>query len=88
MDDSYFLVNLRLFLCLSWNLLNGLSFIRHVPGRIGQNKKDRKEFEKEGSQSKIKKAKKYMVQVEENKNTQGLKSYTIGNDCSDQERLY
>lgn len=29
MDDSYFLVNLRLLLCLSWYLLDGPSFILH-----------------------------------------------------------
>lgn len=33
MDDSYFLVNLGLLLCLSWYLLDGLSFIQYRPDR-------------------------------------------------------
>lgn len=34
MDDSYFLVNLRLLLCLSRYLLDGPSFILHGPDRV------------------------------------------------------
>lgn len=36
MDDSYFLVRLTPLLCLSWYLVDGLSFIKYRPDRTGQ----------------------------------------------------